>query len=1187
LHDEEDHHVSVDQKALLKDLQRQVRSFEDDIRRRVNDDADSGEALRSEHAKAVELGRTATSFAEWRDGEVTQAAVAWVLASVFVRFCEDNGLVDEPWLSGPGERRRVAGERETAWLLKHSDKNDRDWLLASFDHLAGFPSMTALFDSRHNALHRLHISADGAEALVGFWRRTTAEGEIVHDFADVELSTRFLGDLYQNLSEAARKQYALLQTPEFVEELILDLTLDPAIETFGLEGLRLIDPTCGSGHFLLGAFQRLLDRWGREKPGMDLRERVQASLGSIHGVDINPFASAIALFRLTVAALKASGLKRFADAPGYDLHIATGDSLLYEQGRQGEFFDTALGEHQYASEDLAEHPDILKPGRYHVVVGNPPYIQPSDKALNEAYRKGYPGVCRGKYQLTAPFADLFFRLAIRDDDRPGLIGQITSNGFMSREFGRPLIEDFFPTVELTHVLDTSKAEIPGHGTPTVILVGKRRHPRMNLIRAALGVRAESPPPAEPKNGRVWESIVLNLGSPGYEDDYISIVDIDRGQLAKHPWSLSGGGAKELMEHLRLVQVTRLGDRVSRIGFFGVIGADDAMIATDSQVRRIDSSSRELYRPLVLGDAVRDWGIRSADPVIFPYDSKHKLIEMDHQTFTYRLLWTLRTELGNRATFSGNTYFQEGRPWYEWHQLPPDEGLDPRAITFAFVATHNHFVFDREHRAFNRSAPIMKFRSDVVEEDYLAILGLLNSSLACFWLKQVSYDKGTGGEAWERRIEITGTKLQEFPMPREAPVELARQLDDLSHRLKECDLDDLSAQNAPTRASLDDTRRQHASVRAEMVSLQEELDWAVYQLYGLVDEDLTYHGTDLPGLAFGERAFEILMARQMGRGGDDVSAWFDRHGGRAITDAPKDWPKGYADLCLRRHIAMQENPYLRLIERPECKRRWAAESWDAREAAALRNWLLDRLERAELWRDNAGRPQPQSVAQLADRLASDADFLSVLDVWTGHSGSDVVKELGRLLAEEHVPHLAAIRYKEPGLRVRAEWESTWDLQRREDAGERVGLIPVPPKYKPLDFVKTSFWKHRGKLDVPKERFISYLGAERGADTSLVLGWAGWDHAEQALALAGLALNRAQADGWGADRLTPLWAGVVELEPWVKQWHSEVDSRMGISPAQAVTATLDRELSRLGLTREDLAAWRPEPSTRGRRSATKEG
>jgi hypothetical protein len=77
-------------------------------------------------------------------------------------------------------------------------------------------------------------------------------GALLHDFTDDRLDTRFLGDLYQDLSEAAKKRYALLQTPIFVEEFILDRTLDPAIAEFGLEQVRLIDPTCGSGHFLIG-----------------------------------------------------------------------------------------------------------------------------------------------------------------------------------------------------------------------------------------------------------------------------------------------------------------------------------------------------------------------------------------------------------------------------------------------------------------------------------------------------------------------------------------------------------------------------------------------------------------------------------------------------------------------------------------------------------------------------------------------------------------------------------------------------------------------------------------------------------------------------------------------------------------------------------------------------------------------
>ena len=78
-------------------------------------------------------------------------------------------------------------------------------------------------------------SHEAAKALIAFWRDQDANAEIVHDFTDETWNTRFLGDLYQDLSEHAKKTYALLQTPEFVEEFILKNTLDLAIKEFGLE----------------------------------------------------------------------------------------------------------------------------------------------------------------------------------------------------------------------------------------------------------------------------------------------------------------------------------------------------------------------------------------------------------------------------------------------------------------------------------------------------------------------------------------------------------------------------------------------------------------------------------------------------------------------------------------------------------------------------------------------------------------------------------------------------------------------------------------------------------------------------------------------------------------------------------------------------------------------------------------
>jgi hypothetical protein len=59
------------------------------------------------------------------------------------------------------------------------------------------------------------------------------------------------------LSDKGRKKYVLWQTLVFLTGFLLDRTLIPALDAFGLAKIWLIDPTCGSGHFLLGGFARL------------------------------------------------------------------------------------------------------------------------------------------------------------------------------------------------------------------------------------------------------------------------------------------------------------------------------------------------------------------------------------------------------------------------------------------------------------------------------------------------------------------------------------------------------------------------------------------------------------------------------------------------------------------------------------------------------------------------------------------------------------------------------------------------------------------------------------------------------------------------------------------------------------------------------------------------------------------
>jgi hypothetical protein len=1165
--------------ALTTDLQDQVRRLEKDLLARIGENTELREEWQRTHRRAVEKERTAWSWVEWRDDRINQAAVAWVLTSVFIRFCEDNALVKPVWITGPG-RRQEALDAQMAFFREpgHDKWTDREWLTDAIDYLGRLPATRALVDS-HSALRYASPSGKAIEELLKFWRDRSDDGDLVHDLRDESLSTRFLGDLYQDLSAYAKDTYALLQTPVFVEEHILDRTLEPALKERPLEGFRMIDPTCGSGHFLLGAFNRLLDRWHRRAPGLEVQARVQSALDAIHGVDLNPFAVAIARFRLTVAALNACGLRLLEDAPAFNYHLAVGDSLIHGPDSDvlpGMEERGAYMRFHYATEDAQLLLELLEEGRYDAVVGNPPYIQARDKALNKIYRSKFTDVCKGKYALTVPFMVQFFALAKRGEDA-GWVGQITSNSFMKREFGAPLIEDFLTYRDLRLIEDTSGAYIPGHGTPTVIIIGRNQPRVSDSVRTVLGAYGEPGTPENPAKGYVWTSIVNHVDDVGWDDKWVTVADLDRKILATHPWSLKGGGAIELTAALNAASPRRLDSATSEIGIVAVIGEDDAF--------ELRPASTEPSIPVVIGENVRDY-ILAGTPRFWPYDAEYRITDSARHS---KWMWPYRRLVSGYLMF-GKTRAERGMEWLEYGMLAKSKLRTQLSIAFAFVATHNHFALDRGGQVFNRSAPVIKLPAKASEDDHLSLLGILNSSTACFWLKQNSQaktgaDNNSGGgnrwspEPWFSFYEFTGTTMQDYPLPNSFPLERARTLDLLARQLAAREPSAVCAEAVPTREGLARARKDISDIRARMIAVQEELDWEVYQLYGLINEDLTYGGDDLPGLVLGERAFEIALARS-----DEETAWFERHGSEPITEIPGHWSAAYQDVVQRRLEFIAEHPYVRLLEKPEYKRRWSQEPWGNQLERALRGWLLDRLEDRRFWFDSAGGAEPKSVGQLADEVTRDADMASVLALWEGRPDVPVTDSLVRLLEDEAVPFLAVYRYKDSGLRKREAWEETWDLQRREDRGEQFRAIPVPPKYTSADFRKPSYWRARGKLDVPKERFILYPDAGREGDSTPLLGWAGWNHAQQSLVLSRIIGEREQG-GWDDDRLVPLVAGLAELQPWVAQWHSEVDPVYGVSLAAFCQEQLDQRAAQVGKTLAELAAWRPAPPVRGRRARGK--
>lgn len=1114
----------------------------------------------------------------WTDLLARRAAVLWVLKSLYVRVLEDRDLLRPKRLLDP--------ESEQLFAQLAPNLGPTDFLRWVFRDLAaaggGLPELFA-----PQPAEIVPVPAALSRRLIDFWRSANPDtGELLYRFDGECFDSRLLGDLYQDLDPVVKKRYALLQTPDFVLDFILDQTLTPAIAELGSNVVRVLDPACGSGHFLLAAFRRLVaaerERLGPTSP---LRPIVEGALARVVGIDLNDYACALARARLVMTALELlqqeDSTVDLATASAFHPRVYWADALEQVESAEQMGLEGIAPSHTELR-SLLTPPEVraalkkeIGPG-FDVVVGNPPYITEKDKRRREYHSdrvgrsRRYLSAAQG-YSLGAPFTERMLQLATPG----GWVGEITADSFMKREFGKALIEEVLKKKDLVEVVSTSGAYIPGHGTPTALLFARNRFPESNAVRVVMGKRGEPGRPKNPAKGRVWRSIVDGHTTVGFENEFISVADVARTTMAQHPWSIGGGGAAELKLRIDEHRQSTIGLVAEHIGYCAILGEDAAFIYPVGHLAPRDVASR----PMAIGEDVRDWSLRPSAELIFAFD---EALSPCVSPESERRLWPLRTLLNQRIVSGSTTMRGAGRKWFDLRRLAREKLRVPLSIAFGEVSTHNHFVLDRGGKVFKQTAPVIKLPAGSTEEQHLVLLGQLNSSTACFWLKQVCQDKGIRGEAggftpdaWEHFYQFGGTKLESFPLATTDDarvIAFARRLDELARARLD---DSAAAVTAAHAAAGADTLRKELDARAardlerlfEMVGLQEELDWLAYRLYGLDPESDARPADGTPPLRPSERPFELTLAGEdaerraavaRGEEPDELpTAWFERHGWEAVTEVERLAPDQQAVVAARlaRTDASRE---LQLLEQPTFKRRWYRPDHAAEEKAALLAWLDDRVE---AWARD--RKAPFTAGQAEAALRNDPGLLAVGELLTGRGDFDVHALVADRLRAESVPNCKLDVFKPEGLLKRAQWERTWNDQREEDAGK--GVVPaVPPKYDRADFLRGEHWSLRGKLDVPKERFIAFteMPALAGAASEPRFGWAGWTPRERARAL--LALDEeAEGAGMAVAERHGLLHGVGFLLPYVT-WESP-------EAARDFRADLKSLVGEQGVTEEMLLAW----------------
>jgi len=629
---------------------------------------------------------------------------------------------------------------------------------------------------------------------------------------------------------------------------------------------------------------------------------------------------------------------------------------------------------------------------FDLVVGNPPFVTPRNAFKRKLWRQRWSRVCTKNYQMVCPFFDLGFTLLRQG----GSLGYIVSNGFAKREFGKPVVEDFFPTITLQKVLDCSGLMFPGHGTPTCIIFGCNKKPDSNsLTKVVATLPGGGDLRTLPDESSLWRALEERHDQPGYEDDRVVVFVRAQEELTKWPWHFDTSNelTRQLMESNSSIQLSRFVDQP--IGHVAITRTDDVFILPNHTARQCQIELGHL-KFLGTGETIRNWSQLECPLIIFPYDKDLKPLDPDNSPRTVSYLRPFRNILEN-VVMHGSVRKKETKvKWFEYSRLARAKLKVAPSTVLPEIATHIHAVVDEGAIIFHQTVPVIKLPASADLKFHHAIAGLLNSSSALFWLKQVCFSKRESQEgATDTYFVFAGGKIEQLPIPEVIAISLhdvtstqanllikfsqeswdrGRELFRLSakklfespnegyQRWNSCLPGYTTAHNSMVQpfATSEDLRtaygqsvRRREELYCEMIARQEEIDWLVYAYYGFItNTGPQLQATDL-SLARAERPFVL---------------WAQAHGDldQAMSAIPADWSGTRRELWRKRLELLRDNEHIRRIEQFVYKRRWdeqwkvgnqwesGAPAYDAEFIDAFSWWLS---EKAEWWLEQQGEPVP--------------------------------------------------------------------------------------------------------------------------------------------------------------------------------------------------------------------------------------
>ena len=592
-----------------------------------------------------------------------------------------------------------------------------------------------------------------------------------------------------------------------------------------LQTLRICDPACGSGAYLLGMMSELLRlrealfKSSQIDSGTTYQRKLDIIQQNLYGVDKDEFAVNIAMLRLWLSLAVDYDNDTPEPLPNLDYKVATGNSLtgpapenmslakplIQEiQEYQAEYLVTHIdAEKQELRETIAElkenlqgwqanadefvwqveFPEVFQEGGFDIVIGNPPYVrQELIIPIKPTLRRLFSEVFTGKTDLYV----YFYKRGIELLRAGGILTYISSNTFLRAGYGKKLREFFTHEVCLHGLLNFGSIPVFKANVDTCIVLVENAVPSGEAFFAA--------------------TFYDKADIPHISDAFQKLaISIHASDLSPDGWALTSSEVLRLLEKLRRTGET-LGECVTGSFYRGVVtGYDEAFIINEfvrQQLIDEDSRSSELIKPVLRGRNLKKWKTESTGYyLIF---TRHS-IDIERYPAIKRYLSQYKVDLQPKKSRGQSRGRAMGS--YKWYEIQANtayyQDFDKPKIFYTETAKSLYGCYDAT-KTFGLKTTYF------ISTDDLSLLAILNSRLFDWYARhkfQSLNDPWAGG-----RLIFKKASMEVVPIADRTAAQKA----ELSHLVEQILADPKSNR---------------------IREIEQEIDDLVYELYGLTDAEI--------------------------------------------------------------------------------------------------------------------------------------------------------------------------------------------------------------------------------------------------------------------------------------------------------------------------------------------------------------